>query len=70
MITGKLLHFKNRDELVEKIENCGGKVAGSVSKNTSYLINNDVMSNSGKNKKAKELGVKIISEKQLLEMIK
>lgn len=70
VITGKLLHFKNRDELVQRIEECGGKVAGSVSKNTDYLINNDISSNSGKNKKAKELGVKIISEKQLLEMIK
>lgn len=70
VITGKLIHFKNRDELVKKIEDCGGKVTGSVSKNTNYLINNDVNSDSGKNKKAKELGVKIINEKQLLEMIK
>jgi DNA ligase (NAD+) len=69
VITGKLLHFKNRDELVQKIEECGGKVAGSVSKNTDYLINNDVNSNSGKNKKAKELGVKIISEDEFMRMI-
>ena len=66
VITGKLMHFKNRDELVKKIEEYGGKVAGSVSKSTSYLINNDVNSDSGKNKKAKELGVKIISEEQFL----
>lgn len=66
VITGKLLHFKNRDELVKKIEEYGGKVAGSVSKSTTYLINNDVNSNSSKNKKAKELGVKIITEEQFL----
>ena len=66
VITGKLIHFKNRDELVKKIEAYGGKVAGSVSKNTDYLINNDVNSTSGKNKKAKELGVKIITEEQFL----
>lgn len=66
VITGKLLQFKNRDELVKLIEEYGGKVVGSVSKNTTYLINNDVNSNSSKNKKAKELGVKIITEKQFL----
>lgn len=66
VITGKLNHFKNRDELVKKIEEYGGKVAGSVSKNTDYLINNDITSMSGKNKKAKELGVKIITEAQFL----
>jgi len=66
VITGKLHHFKNRDELVKKIEEYGGKVSGSVSKNTDYLINNDITSNSGKNKKAKELGVKIITEEQFL----
>lgn len=66
VITGKLVHFKNRDELVKKIEEYGGKVASSVSKNTTYLINNDVNSTSGKNKKAKELGVKIITEEQFL----
>lgn len=66
VITGKLNHFKNRDELVKKIEEYGGKVAGSVSKSTTYLINNDVNSTSGKNKKARELGVKIISEEQFL----
>lgn len=66
VITGKLVHFKNRDELVKKIEEYGGKAASSVSKNTTYLINNDVNSTSGKNKKAKELGVKIITEEQFL----
>ena len=70
VITGKLNHFVNRDELVSKIEELGGKVSGSVSKNTSYLINNDVSSTSGKNKKAKELGVPIISEDDFLKMVK
>lgn len=70
VITGKLNHFTNRDELVAKIEELGGKASGSVSKNTSYLINNDVSSTSGKNKKAKELGVPIISEDEFLEMVK
>ncbi len=62
VITGSLNTYANRDELKVEIESRGGKVAGSVSKNTSYLINNDITSNSGKNKKAKELGVPIISE--------
>lgn len=62
VITGSLNHYANRDELVSVIESKGGKVSGSVSKKTSYLINNDVTSTSGKNKKAKELGVEIISE--------
>ena len=62
VITGSLNTYANRDELKAEIESRGGKVAGSVSKNTSYLINNDITSNSGKNKKAKELGVPIISE--------
>lgn len=70
VITGKLNHFVNRDELGAKIEELGGKASGSVSKNTSYLINNDVNSTSGKNKKAKELGVPIISEDDFLKMIK
>ncbi len=68
VITGKVYKFKNRNALKEFIETNGGKVAGSISKNTSYLINNDVNSTSGKNKKAKELGVKIISEETLLEI--
>lgn len=69
VITGKLNQFKNRDELVAKIESLGGKVSGSVSKNVNYLINNDVESTSGKNKKAKELGISIISEEDFIDMI-
>lgn len=70
VITGSLNHFKNRDEVKESIESMGGKVSGSVSAKTSYLVNNDIESTSGKNKKAKELGIPIITENQLLEMIK
>lgn len=66
VITGKLTQFKNRDELVGLINKWGGKVAGSVSKNTTALINNDVSSTTGKNKKAKELGVVILSEQDLI----
>lgn len=62
VITGSLNHYVNRDELVAVIESMGGKVSGSVSKKTSYLINNDVTSTSGKNKKAKDLGIEVISE--------
>lgn len=62
VITGDVHHYKNRAELKAYIESQGGKVAGSVSKSTSYLINNDVTSTSGKNKKAQELGIEIISE--------
>ena len=62
VITGKLKTFKNRDELKAEIEAHGGKVTGSVSGKTSYLINNDTESTSSKNKTAKQLGVKIISE--------
>ena len=62
VITGSLNMFENRNALKDEIENRGGKVAGSVSKNTECLINNDVISGSSKNKKAKELGVRIISE--------
>ena len=62
VITGKLENYPNRDALKSEIEARGGKVSGSVSKNTSYLINNYVTSISGKNKKAKEVGVSIISE--------
>jgi len=68
VITGSLIQFKNRDELVAKIESMGGKVSGSVSKNTDYLINNDKLSTSGKNKKAMELNVKIISEEDFLQL--
>jgi DNA ligase (NAD+) len=69
VITGSLEFFKNRDELTEKILSLGGKVSGSVSAKTSYLINNDVNSTSGKNAKAKSLGIEIISEKDFLEII-
>jgi len=69
VITGSLNHFTNRDELVSKIESLGGKTSSGVSKNTSYLINNDTTSTSGKNKKAMGLGVKIINEGQFLVMI-
>lgn len=69
VITGDVHHFKNRNELKAKIESLGGKVSGSVSSKTSYLINNDSTSASSKNKKAKELGVKIISEDEFLSML-
>ena len=69
VITGSVNHFKNRDELKAKIESLGGKVTGSVSASTSYLINNDVTSTSGKNKKAQQLNIPIISENDFLEMI-
>ena len=68
VITGKLNHFKNRDELKALIEARGGKVAGSISGKTSYLINNDVNSSSSKNISAKKLGVPIISEDAFIEM--
>ena len=69
VITGSVTHFKNRKELKERIEALGGKVTGSVSKNTDYLINNDNQSNSTKNKKAKELGIPILTEEEFLAMI-
>ena len=62
VITGDVHHYKNRNELKAYIESQGGKVASAVSGSTSFLINNDVTSTSGKNKKAKELGIPIISE--------
>lgn len=69
VVTGKVYKFKNRDEVKEAIEKFGGKVTGSVTKSTFALINNDIESNSSKNKKAKELGVQIINEEQLMEML-
>lgn len=69
VITGKLNTFANRDELVSIIEKNGGTVQSSVSSTTTYLINNDVNSTSSKNKKAKELGVKIISENEFSTII-
>jgi DNA ligase (NAD+) len=67
VITGSLEQFGNRNELKNLIETKGGKVTGSVTSKTSFLINNDTMSSSSKNKKAKELGVEIISEQEFLD---
>lgn len=67
VITGKLQHFKNRDALKECIEAHGGKVVDSVNKTTTYLVNNDVNSNSSKNLTAKKLGIPILSEQEFLE---
>ena len=69
VITGTLKTFKNRAELQRVIEAAGGKVVGSVSKNTSYLINNDIESASSKNQTAKRLGVPIITEENFLKLI-
>ena len=68
VITGSLEHFKNGKELQELIERRGGKVTGSVTSKTNYLINNDVASSSSKNKKARELGVPILSEEEFLKL--
>ena len=67
VVTGSLIHFASRNELKEEIEKRGGKVTGSVTGKTDCLINNDITSTSGKNKKAKELGVKILSEEDFME---
>lgn len=67
VITGKLLLHKNRAELQEKIESCGGKVVGSISKNTHYLINNDVTSKSAKNLSAQKLNIPIVSEDEFIK---
>lgn len=69
VITGSLERFSNRDEAKEEIQKLGGKVAGSVSAKTDYLVNNDINSGSSKNKKAKELGIPIITEEELIEML-
>ena len=68
VITGSVNHFANRAELKEYIEQRGGKVTGSVTSKTDYLINNDVTSNSSKNKKARELEIPILSEEDFLHM--
>ena len=68
-ITGSLVHYANRDALVKAIEDNGGKYVSSVSKKTDYLINNDTTSTSGKNKKAIELNIPIISEQDFINMI-
>ena len=70
VITGSLEHFTNRNELKELIEKNGGKVSGSVSSKTNFLINNDTASNSSKNKKAQVLGTAIITEKEFLALLK
>lgn len=69
VITGSINNFKNRDDMIIFIENNGGKVVSSISKNVNYLINNDINSTSTKNTKAKELNIKIISENDLLNMV-
>ena len=68
VITGSVNNFKNRDELIEYIESLGGKVVKAISNNVDFLINNDITSTSSKNTKSKELGIKIISEDDLLKM--
>ena len=70
VITGSLNHFQNRKELEEEIRKAGASTASSVSKNTSYLINNDKNSTSSKNKKAKELGIPILSEEDFLRLLR
>lgn len=70
VITGSVEHFANRDEVKALIEEKGGKVTGSVTSKTNYLINNDAASNSSKNKKAKQLGIPIISEEEFLQMVR
>ena len=68
VVTGSLTHFSNRAELKELIEKRGGKVTGSVTGKTDYLINNDTESSSSKNKKARELGIPVISEEEFLKL--
>ena len=70
VITGSLNNYPNRDSLKAEIEAKGGKVAGSVSAKTTALINNDITSNSGKNKKARDLGIPVISEDQMIAWLK
>lgn len=70
VVTGSVEHFANRGELKEYIEGFGGKVTGSVTGKTNYLINNDISSNSSKNKKARELGIPILSEEDFLALVK
>ena len=69
VVTGEVQHFANRRQLQDLIERLGGKATGSVSKKTSYLINNDSMSSSSKNKKAKELGIPILTEEAFIDLI-
>lgn len=69
VITGKLQKFKNRDEIADKIKSCGGKVVSSISTKTDFLINNDILSTSAKNKAAQKLNIPIISEEKFLEIL-
>lgn len=69
VITGSLEHYDNRNALKEEIEKQGGKVTGTVTSKTNYLINNDNKSNSSKNKKAKDLGIPVITEEEFLQML-
>ncbi len=69
VVTGSVNHYDNRKALQAEIESLGGKVTGSVTSKTSYLINNNVTSSTGKNKKAKELGIPIISEEDYMAML-
>jgi DNA ligase (NAD+) len=66
VVTGDVHHYKNRNELKAYIESQGGKVASAVSGSTSFLINNDAASTSGKNKKAQQLGIPIITEEEFI----
>ncbi|HBA62863.1 MAG TPA: DNA ligase (NAD(+)) LigA [Lachnospiraceae bacterium] len=68
VVTGSVHHFANRNEIKEKVESLGGKVTGSVTSKTNYLINNDTESTSSKNKKARELGIPVISEDEFLKL--
>ena len=70
VITGSLEQFANRSALKEELERAGGKVTGSVTKKTTYLINNDTTSTSSKNKKAKELGIPILTEEEVIVLLK
>ena len=63
-----MVHYANRKELQKEIESLGGKVAGSVSAKTSYLINNDAASNSTKNRTARELGIPVITEEEYITL--
>ena len=67
VITGDVHHYKNRDEFKAYVEAAGGKVTGSVTSKTNFLVNNDVRSTSSKNRKAQELGIPIISEEEFVE---
>ena len=69
VVTGSVNHFANRNEVKELVEKMGGKVTGSVTKKTNYLINNDIQSSSSKNKKARELGIPILSEEDFLNLV-